>query len=114
MNPFFVHQDKDRKDHIYIAGPMTGLPEYNFPAFFAAAADLTDKGYLVHNPADHGLVEGAGRNDYLRYDVRELMLCEAIYLLPGWSSSAGARFELTLARTFQMQILFAPGAESAS
>jgi len=36
---------------IYIAGPMSGLPEFNYPAFFAAAEQLTAAGYDVLNPA---------------------------------------------------------------
>ena len=36
---------------IYIAGPMTGFPEFNFPAFFAAQAELEAKGWQVFNPA---------------------------------------------------------------
>jgi hypothetical protein len=30
--------ERMRKSRVYIAGPMTGLPDYNFPAFNAAAA----------------------------------------------------------------------------
>lgn len=29
---------------LYLAGPMTGLPNYNFPAFNAAAAHLRGMG----------------------------------------------------------------------
>ena len=32
---------------IYIAGPMSGLPEFNHPAFHAAAAQLRGAGYIV-------------------------------------------------------------------
>lgn len=40
---------------IYLAGPMTGLPEFNYPAFHAEAARLRGLGYQVENPADHGV-----------------------------------------------------------
>ncbi|MDH2154194.1 DUF4406 domain-containing protein [Stenotrophomonas sp. GD03657] len=109
-NPFFVHQAKDRVNHVYIAGPMTGIEEYNFPAFHAAADELRGAGFTVHNPADHGLVPGAKREDYLRYDFRELLLCEYIYFLKGWETSDGAKEEYSLAQRFGLRMMFQPGA----
>ena len=38
---------------IYIAGPMTGHAEHNFPAFHAAAKRLHEAGWEVVNPADN-------------------------------------------------------------
>lgn len=101
-----------RQGRVYIAGPMTGIAEYNFPAFHAAAAELTAQGLTPVNPADHGLVEGAQWNDYLRYDIAQLATCEAIYFLSGWTASRGARLEHGLAQSLGMAMLFAPGAET--
>lgn len=41
---------KERR--IYISGPMTGLPDFNFPAFHDAAARLRERGHEVANPAE--------------------------------------------------------------
>lgn len=38
---------------IYIAGPMSGLPEFNYPAFNRAAAVLRAQGHHVENPAEN-------------------------------------------------------------
>ena len=38
---------------VYIAGPMTGLPDFNYPAFNAAAAKLRALGLEVLNPAEN-------------------------------------------------------------
>jgi hypothetical protein len=40
---------------VYLAGPMTGLPEFNYPAFNAEAARLRALGYQVENPAENPL-----------------------------------------------------------
>lgn len=37
---------------VYTAGPMTGLPQFNYPAFLEAAALLRNVGYDVVSPAE--------------------------------------------------------------
>ncbi|HBO4545378.1 DUF4406 domain-containing protein [Pseudomonas paraeruginosa] len=92
---------------IYLAGPMTGLPEHNFPAFHAEAARLRSLGYQVENPAEHGVIDGFEWADYLRLDLQKLLTCQAIALLPGWMDSKGARLEFTVATNLGMRALHA-------
>lgn len=60
-----------RANRVYVAGPMTDLTDFNYPAFNAVADRLRALGYEVENPADHGVVEGAQR----AYDLTRLGLC---------------------------------------
>lgn len=106
-----VQLPASRANRVYVAGPMTGLPEYNFPAFNAAAAMLRAQGLHVENPAEHGIVDGADWADYLHYDLARLATCSEIYLLPGWSKSRGAALEALCAHTLGMTITYGFGAE---
>lgn len=90
---------------VYIAGPMTGLPELNFPAFHAAAAELRAKGYDIINPAEVNPDPNAKWVDCMRADIRELMTCTGIYMLPGWRASRGASLEYFLANALNLTIL---------
>ncbi|SED31843.1 protein of unknown function [Pseudomonas frederiksbergensis] len=47
-----------RSNRVYLTGPMTGFEDFNFPAFNKMAADLCACGYVVENPAEHGIVPG--------------------------------------------------------
>ena len=92
---------------VYISGPMTGLPDLNFPAFHAAARQLRDLGYTVRNPAEVGEEPGKTWEDYMRKDIRLLCECDTILLLPGWENSKGAHLELHIAHRIGMKVLFA-------
>lgn len=94
-----------RLKNVYISGPMTGLPDFNFPAFNAAAKKLKEEGWNVCNPAEHGIVEGATRSDYLRFDLAHLSACDTIYLLPGWENSDGAKWEVEIAKKLGITII---------
>lgn len=102
--PVLSHVTRYRRlMRIYVAGPMRGLPEHNFPAFNAAAARLRELGCVVENPVEIGeQAFGNGNPDvaggeYLRADISRLVGCSAIALLPGWERSTGARAEVALA-----------------
>lgn len=91
----------------YISGPMTGLPELNFPAFHEAAARLRAAGRTVINPAEICTAVGLPWSDYMRKDLAELVKCDVIYLLPGWQWSRGARLELYVAEELGMAVEYA-------
>ena len=104
---------------IYIAGPMTGLPEYNYPAFRAAAVLLRGEGHEVVNPVELGEKYGTADEintdpvkfaDLILEELDALATCDAIYLLPGWEKSPGTRRELevALAPYNRLQIIVAP------
>lgn len=88
----------------YIAGPMTGLPEFNRAAFNAAAKEITASGCVPLNPAI--LPDGLSQPDYMCICMAMLQRADAIYMLDGWQSSAGARAEYALAEKLEIEILF--------
>lgn len=89
---------------IYISGPMTGRPDFNHPAFHAAAATLRAAGWAVFNPAENGLQPDAQWGVHMRVDIKALMDCDAIVLLDGWMDSKGARLERHIAVQLGMRV----------
>lgn len=76
---------------VYLAGPMTGIPNYNFEAFYAAESALLEQGYRVLNPARLGCVEGLQDwKDYWPLNEAMLRGADAICMLEGWENSPGA------------------------
>lgn len=85
---------------IYLSGPMTGIEDFNRPAFNAEAARLRALGYTVVNPAEIKPVTTYPATEwerFIRADIRELMLCDTLALLPNWYNSKGARLEFNTA-----------------
>lgn len=91
---------------VYVAGPMTGHKELNFPAFHAAAASLRASGYEVINPAEINPDPNAKWEDCMRADIAQLVTCDQIALLPGWEKSRGALIEARLAADLGMRRIY--------
>lgn len=101
---------------VYLAGPMTGLPEFNFPAFDLAAEAISLAGHTVFNPAQMDRDVGFDPNstavsndflrDALRRDLSAICECDAIAMLPGWEKSGGAMVEWMLARHLSLKIIY--------
>ena len=85
---------------IYIAGPMTGLPEYNFPAFMAAEHSLRLQypEAIIINPAKN--FEGCTDLEYKQYiqmNIAQVQSANHIHLLKGHEHSKGAKMEVAIA-----------------
>lgn len=109
---------------IYVAGPMRGIPYFNFPAFDAAASALTAAGHEVFNPAARDReVHGDKVNQSPTGDLRDIDLtgfnlraalaadtqwialeADAVCHLPGWENSKGANAEVALAKCLGLKI----------
>lgn len=102
----------------YIAGPMTGLPSYNFAAFEDAARRLRSQGWHVINPAEEDAAEGFDasrdhpsqgqqRDWFLRDILHILFHSNAIAMLPGYKEHPNSRchIELAIAKSFGLQVI---------
>ena len=98
----------------YIAGPMSGIPHFNFPAFMKATLQLREAGYNIVSP--HELddpetqklswesldgAQGKGGDTWGDLLARDVKLVsdgvDGIIFLPGWMKSRGARLEAFVA-----------------
>lgn len=120
----FERAKPKRKRRVYVAGPMRGIPFFNFPAFDEAAGVLTALGYEVFNPAARDReVHGEKVNQSPTGDLRDIALsgfslraaleadtkwicqsADAICMLPGWEKSTGATAENALAKALGLKI----------
>ncbi|MBN5514128.1 DUF4406 domain-containing protein [Pseudomonas paraeruginosa] len=90
---------------VYLAGPMTGLPDFNYPAFNAEEKRIRALGYFVENPAVNMIYRGSPWETYMRDGIKRLMDCDILALLPGWERSRGANIERNLAITLGMLVV---------
>jgi hypothetical protein len=103
---------------IYIAGPMTGIEDWNFPAFFEVEKQLKELGYEVINPAHNDgktleeALASAGTPErpnnswgyYMRRDLPSVLAVDGICVLPDWQRSKGARLEVQVAQALGLPI----------
>lgn len=82
---------------LYLSGPMTGRPDHNREAFYAAEEKLRDCGYDVVNPARAEFGPDADWITYMRAAMRQIADVDAIAQLDGWTESHGARLEASWA-----------------
>jgi len=84
---------------VYLAGPMSGMPEHNYPIFMAYAKKLKDAGYVVWNPAEQNSIDDSPQKCMIN-DINAIVnKCFIIALLPGnkWRSSIGVNTEINIA-----------------
>lgn len=107
---------------IYIAGPMRGVPYYNFPAFIRAKARLVGTWDVV-SPVDldasvnfdamtlpettdwHEIPPGFDLKAAIKRDVDAILTCDAIYMLDFWWNSKGASAEFAVAKWLGLQVV---------
>lgn len=90
------------KIKVYLSGPITDAdPEKqkeNLQKFHDVAKELRDKGYEVVNPAELSeLAPGLSYQAYIRVDLREMLMCNAVLMLTGYQESKGAMIEKKVA-----------------
>lgn len=88
---------------IYIAGKMTGLPDYGRAQFNAMEAELVKLGYIVLNPACLPL--GMETERYMPITLAMLSQADKVCFLNGWETSQGAILERKYAEYQQKEIL---------
>ena len=75
---------------IYIAGKITGDPDYK-AKFNAAAEAYKKKGYTVLNPS--WMPQDMQKADYMRICFAMIDTADVVAFLPGFTQSAGAEVE---------------------
>ena len=106
----------------YVAGPMRGYFEFNFPAFDHATKGLRDLGCEVFSPAEYACKKGfdSTKMDGIlanlpnsSFDLRDALAAETnficrrathIFMLSGWVNSKGAVAERALGIALRLTI----------
>jgi len=97
----------------YVAGPMTGIEHFNYPAFHQAVRALRHVGAPALSAAHDEFgdpvepptpVDAKPHDYYLRHALRLLLECDEVVLLPGWEESRGASIEVKVAQALDMPV----------
>ena len=107
---------------IYVAGPMTNMPDGNFPNFDRVTQALRAQGWSVISPADMDREKGfdpTGKGVYTEdmvddqfmactreADIKAVEKCDAIFFLVGWEMSTGGFAEWAYARWAKKEMYY--------
>lgn len=99
-----------RRRRIYIAGPITGMPDDNHPAFDEAAREAEQQGLIAFKPTV--LPKGLEHSEYMILCMPMVAMSDVVQLLPGWQGSRGAKAEHEYALCLGKEIIYPDGIRS--
>jgi len=96
---------KPKRTLIYLSGQITGIEERAFDIFESAEKQLLSNGYAVVNPMKLPHRHDKTWESYMREDIEALVKCDAIFMLPNWHASRGAKIEYSLAYSMGLKVM---------
>lgn len=90
---------------VYLSGPMTGLPNFNRPAFAEAASMVRRCGLSAFNPGEADLENVRDWKANMRICIAALAISHRLVQLEGWQQSKGAMIEHDLAKGLQIECI---------
>lgn len=95
-----------KPEKIYISGPIAGYDiEERKLAFLKVQHQLETLGYQPVNPFDNGVPDSEHWRVHMRADIRMLLDCDAIYMMPAWELSKGCKLELDVASSCGIRVI---------
>ena len=90
---------------VYISGRISGLDLATVAKrFYSAQSFIESLGHEALNPLDNKVKDGATWSEHMVADIEMLLQADAIYMLPDWRDSTGARIEHNIAMETQKSI----------
>ena len=90
----------------YLAGKITGLPKGHVKdKFNMMARQLSGMGYQVVKP-EAVTDDTKNWDDAVRNDIKHMLECDEVHLLPDWQDSRGAQLERDIALRLGMQVVY--------
>ena len=90
----------------YVAGKITGLPKSAVKDKFSTISQqLMGMGYHVVEPT--GVSDDSKTwDDSVRTDIKKMLECDEVHLLPDWQDSKGAKLERDIALRLGMHVVY--------
>lgn len=111
--------EHDSTEKVYIAGPMSGIKDYNAPAFYKGEEymlSLGIPGKNIFNPIRSEMSHRVQAGEFMGQEAYRLCMredlnwiCEEatmMYMLEGWENSKGARAEHATAVCLGLRIFY--------
>lgn len=90
----------------YVAGKITGLPKDHVKSKFNMIANqLNGMGYQVVNPISIN-DDTKSWDVSMRNEIKKMLECDEVHLLPDWQESRGAQLERDIALRLGMQVVY--------
>lgn len=96
---------------VYIAGPMTGIPDYNRRAFWLMEHCLKMRNCRILTPAHYDDLT-LPYEWYMRMGLKMVLEANTLVMLNGWSNSKGANHEHRTASVVGNKIYYKDGEKS--
>jgi len=87
---------------VYLSGPITGYDIAERTILFSYFEEFVNSlpQFEAVNPLHNGVPQQEdNREEHMRTDIRNLLGCDYIYMLPDWHKAEGCRLELSVATT---------------
>lgn len=97
----------EKPKRVYLSFPISGYDEdERKETAMRMEIKLRGAGYDVFNPMGDQWQKGLSTNEYMKIDLKELLDCDAIFLMKGWNRSAGCKLELDNAVAIGIDVYF--------
>jgi len=101
---------------IYISGKITGIEDKAYQIFedgekevktifSTMPVNFSKETLIIVNPMKLPHLHDKTWEAYMKEDLKELLSCDAIYMLKGWSESKGAAIEYDLANKLGLTVI---------